>query len=150
MSDATITTVTATIAGDRADLQVAVSCSSVGYVKYEVFAFDKQGDPDDMLTTTEGTGEAYHYRTFIPYELRIDNGAPEPLQNSNPRASNGVFIEGRFNSDDRNWIQSRMARGSRLVFGLHLTTGDETLIIDQSSPTFKQALAPCAKQPSAQ
>jgi hypothetical protein len=143
MTDATIKTATRTFEGEQANITLAVSCDSVGAVRYEATSFDKDGKPAEMLQKPSYAG------FYVPYDLRVGSNPPVGDSNINPRFSNQISFEPKTFSDS--YVQGSAvdfeardpARASKLTFGFHLAHGDETIVIDQAGSAAATVLAPC-------
>lgn len=146
MTDAQITTAATKLAGRAADIELTVTCSSQGQIKYVLASYDKSGEPVPMRNEVNHKLEPY-----VRYQFRIDDAPPVSLTHSAPEYNNVIAMEtpspaalevfaGMGNTET---YFDAMAKAKRVAFALPLASSDETIVVDQTPPSFVSAVKPC-------
>lgn len=155
MTDIVSDIATQIMRSNPATVQLTISCAETGAIRYEATTFNSEGEILAMRTTTP----QFNGASFIPYDVRIDSedktsylsGAQFSNQvatesGSNPFAVTVVRENGKSINVDP---VVQMARGMRVILGLHFENGDEDFTIDQSSPEIRALLRPCIQKADA-
>ena len=149
MTDEEARVASSTFATAAGTISMAIRCKADGNPQYVATAFDGAGDAVEMRSDVDND-----LQTFVSYEVRVGDSPPVRLKQTNPEYSNEVVIEkGRamyaaFGGSRTLWVSSffdagTMVTAPNLRLQFHLTTGDATVVIDQTDAQLAQAMAPC-------
>jgi hypothetical protein len=156
MTDVAVTQAVATIEGNQFNVEVSVSCNSVGDIAYSATSFDKSGKPAEMRT--EVTTSATRYwgvngnrrevssGVSIPFQVRADGQPALSWSDANPQYSNQIrFQAGEVYPSSEDTVE-QLAAASNVALRLFMATGEETVELPQGDATFRKVIEPCLEQ----
>lgn len=147
MTDATVNQASGTFEGHQFNVQVSVSCSSVGDIKYTATSFDKGGKAAEMRS------QANWERSWIPFQIRADDGQAISWSTNNPPYNNQVTLASSpvspvYGSSPEK--ADEIAAASKVALRLFMSTGEETIEWSQADPAFRNLMTPCLLQRQAE